>query len=310
MRRSMPGLAALLAIEFLSPSQGAMDRPAKEDPAILLVVFGTSYPEAQAAYENAERIYREKFPGAEIRMAFTSEHIRRKLQERDDVIIDNPLTALSHLHDKGYVDVVVQSLHVIPGEEFHDLANIVNEIKGIKGKFSFRNLELGAPLLGAIDDYRAVSAALARQFDQNTTGVERTVHSSPRDAGQMAVVFMGHGTEHPANSAYYQMAAILAEDHENVFLGTVEGYPGYDEVLANLKRSGVRKVRLIPFMLVAGDHALNDLAGDEPESWKSMLEEEGFEIDSNLLGMGENDGIVQILIQHTREAFGKFDKGK
>lgn len=302
----MLGLAAMLAIAFVMPTQGAMDRPAKENPAILLVVFGTSYPEAQAAYENVERIYKEQFPDAEIRIAFTSDYIRRKLLERDNISIDNPLTGLAHLNDEGYVNVVVQSLHVIPGEEFHDLANIVDSVRGIDGKFGFQNLVLGAPLLMNMEDYRNVSAALASQFDQNTTGTERSPHSSPRDAGQMAVVFMGHGSEHPANSAYSQMANILAEDHENVLLGTVEGYPGYDEVLAGLKESCVKKARLMPFMVVAGDHALNDLTGNESESWKSMLEKEGFEVDYNLKGMGENDGIVDIFVEHTKEAFAKF----
>ncbi|HQN30383.1 MAG TPA: sirohydrochlorin cobaltochelatase [Methanothrix soehngenii] len=306
MRKIALGLAALIAVAFVVPSYGAMDRPAKEDPAILLVVFGTSYPEAQAAYENIERVYREEFPQAEVRIAFTSDFIRRKLLDRDNVTIDNPLTALAHLNEEGYTNVVVQSLHVIPGEEFHDLANIVESVRGIEGKFGFRNLVLGEPLLMNLEDYRNVSRALASQFEQNTTGTERTPHSSPRDAGQMAVIFMGHGTEHSANSAYSQMANILAEDHENVFLGTVEGYPGYDEVLARLNESGVKKARLIPFMVVAGDHALNDLTGNESESWKSMLEKEGFEIDYNLLGMGENDGIVEIFVGHTKEAFAKF----
>jgi sirohydrochlorin cobaltochelatase len=306
MRKIALGMAALIAVAFVVPSYGAMDRPAKEDPAILLVVFGTSYPEAQAAYENIERVYREKFPQAEVRIAFTSDFIRRKLLDRDNVTIDNPLTALAHLNDEGYINVVVQSLHVIPGEEFHDLANIVESVRGIEGKFGFLNLVLGEPLLMNLEDYRNVSRALASQFEQNTTGTERTPHSSPRDAGQMAVIFMGHGTEHSANSAYSQIANILAEDHENVFLGTVEGYPGYDEVLASLNESGVKKARLIPFMVVAGDHALNDLTGNESESWKSMLEKEGFEIDYNLLGMGENDGIVEIFVGHTKEAFAKF----
>ena len=306
MRKIALGLAALIAVAFVVPSYGAMDRPAKEDPAILLVVFGTSYPEAQAAYENIERVYREEFPQAEVRIAFTSDYIRRKLLDRDNVTIDNPLTALAHLNDEGYTDVVVQSLHVIPGEEFHDLANIVESVRGIEGKFGFRNLVLGEPLLLNLEDYRNVSRALSSQFEQNTTGTERTPHSSPRDAGQMAVIYMGHGTEHSANSAYSQMAGILGSDHENVLLGTVEGYPGYDEVLAGLKESGVKNARLMPFMVVAGDHALNDLTGNESESWKSMLEKEGFEIDYNLLGMGENDGIVEIFVGHTKEAFAKF----
>jgi sirohydrochlorin cobaltochelatase len=306
MKTLMVGLTALIAFAFIIPSLGAMDRSAKENPAILLVVFGTSYPEAQAAYENVERIYQEQFPDAEIRIAFTSDYIRRKLLERDNVTIDNPLTGLANLNDEGYVNVVVQSLHVIPGEEFHDLANIVNSVKGISGKFGFKNLVLGAPLLATMEDYNNVSLSLASQFDQNTTGVERTANSIPRDPEQMAVVFMGHGTEHPANSAYPQMAGILKADYKNVFLGTVEGYPSYDEVLSALNESGVTKVRLMPFMIVAGDHALNDLTGNESDSWKSMMEGEGFETDFYLKGMGENDGIVEIFVEHTKEAFAKF----
>lgn len=307
MRKLLVGLAAMVAISFIIPALGAMDRPAKENPAILLVVFGTSYPEAQAAYKNIEELYQEQFPDAEIRIAFTSDYIRRKLLERDNISIDNPLTGLAHLNDDGYVNVVVQSLHVIPGEEFHDLANIVDSVRGIDGKFGFKNLVLGTPLLMSMEDYRNASKALAVQFDQKTTGTNRTPLSSLRDPKQMAVVFMGHGTEHPANSAYSQMDGILAEDYENVLLGTVEGYPGYDEVLSGLKASGVKKVRLMPFMVVAGDHALNDLTGNESESWKSMLEKEGFEIDYNLKGMGENDGIAEIFVEHTKEAFAKFE---
>lgn len=306
MRRMALGMTLLLTMAFIAPSQGAMDRPERDNPAILMVVFGTSYPEAQAAYKNIERAYHEQFPDAEIRIAFTSDYIRRKLLERDNVSIDNPLTGLARLNDEGYVNVVVQSLHVIPGEEFHDLANIVDSLSGIDGKFGFKNLTLGTPLLMNMQDYRNVSQALASQLDQNTTGTERTPHFSPRDAEKMAVVFMGHGTEHPANSAYSQMASILSEDHKNVFMGTVEGYPSYSEVLGKLKECGAKKIRLMPFMVVAGDHALNDLTGNESESWKSMLKEEGFDTDFNLKGLGENDAIARIFVEHTREAFSRF----
>jgi len=299
-------MIAMLALALISPVEGSLDRPAKEDPAILLVMFGTSYPEAQAAYENIERIYKIKFPNAKIQIAFTSDYIRRKIKDRDNITIDNPLTALSRINDEGYVNVVVQSLHVIPGEEFHDMANIVNSVKGIEGKFGFKNITIGAPLLIKNDDYRNVSAALASQFDESTTGTNRTTQKSPRDADETAVVFMGHGTEHPANSAYCQMADVLAEDHKNVLMGTVEGYPAFDEVLEELKEAKVKNVRLMPFMIVAGDHALNDLIGNESESWKSMLKKEGFAVDFNLKGMGENNAIAEIFVQHTKEAFKEF----
>jgi sirohydrochlorin cobaltochelatase len=306
VKKKMIGLALLFIVSLVVPTNGAMDRPAKDNPAILLVVFGTSYPEAQAAYKNIEGIYQKEFPDAEVRIAFTSDYIRRKILERDNITIDNPLTALAKLNDEGYVNVTVQSLHVIPGEEYSDLANIVDSLKGIDGKFGFKNLVLGDPLLMSMEDYKNVSAALANQFDQNTTGSERTPHASPRDENETAIVFMGHGTEHFANSAYSQMAGILEADYKNVFLGTVEGYPTYEQVLSELNSSGAKNVRLMPFMVVAGDHALNDLNGDEPTSWKSMLEANGFKTDANLKGMGENDAIVQIFVEHTRKAFAKF----
>jgi len=306
MKRLSVGMAVMLAMAFLAPANGAMDRPAKDSPAILLVMFGTSYPEAQAAYENIERVYKEEFPQAKIEIAFTSDYIRRKIQERDNISINNPLTALAHLNDEGYVNVVVQSLHVIPGEEFHDMANIVESIKGIDGKFGFKNITIGGPLLMSHDDYLDVSSALAKQFDEYTTGTERTSHKSPRDANETAIVFMGHGTEHPANSAYSQMANVLSADYKNVFLGTVEGYPTRDEVVAELKAAKVKNVRLIPFMVVAGDHALNDLTGNESDSWKSILEKEGFKVDFSLKGMGENDDIAEIFVRHSKDALSKF----
>jgi len=191
MTKIMAGLAAMLAMVIVIPSNGAMDRPAKDNPAILLVVFGTSYPEAQAAYENIEKVYKQEFPEAKIQIAFTSDYIRRKIQQRDNISIDNPLTALARLNDEGYVNVVVQSLHVIPGEEFHDMANIVESLSGIEGKFGFKNIAIGAPLLMSHGDYHNVSAALASQFDEYTTGRERTPHKSPRDANETAIVFMG-----------------------------------------------------------------------------------------------------------------------
>ncbi|MDD4162592.1 MAG: sirohydrochlorin cobaltochelatase [Methanothrix sp.] len=306
MKKMLIGMAAVLAFALVAPVNGAMDRPARDSPAILLVMFGTSYPEAQAAYENIEKIYKNEFPEAKIQIAFTSDYIRRKILERDNISIDNPLTALARLNDEGYVNVVVQSLHIIPGEEFHDMANIVESIRGIDGKFGFKNLTIGWPLLMSHEDYRNVSTALAKQFDEFTTGTERTRHNSSRNADETAIVFMGHGTEHPANSAYSQMANILAEDYKNVFMGTVEGYPTYDEVVAKLNEAEVKNVRLMPFMVVAGDHALNDLTGNESDSWKSMLEKDGFKVDFNLMGMGENDDIAKIFVQHTKDALREF----
>ncbi|HNR58771.1 MAG TPA: sirohydrochlorin cobaltochelatase [Methanothrix sp.] len=300
------GIAAFALLAVAGPTSAQMSGPIKENPAILLVVFGTSYPEAQAAFVNVQEMYEEEFPDAEVRIAFTSDFIRNKIKETDGVEIDSPLTALAKLNDEGYQDVAVQSLHVISGEEFHDTANVVGCLSGLGDTYAFRNLGLGMPLLNSIDDYEATSQALEAQFDGVTEGLNRTAMESPRDPSETAVVLMGHGTHHPANSAYSQMAGFLEKDYENVFLGTVEGYPAFEDVLAKVKASGVSKVRLMPFMIVAGDHAVNDMAGDEAESWKKIFEAEGFETEVYLKGMGENDEIAKIFVEHTREVLDVF----
>ncbi|HII06698.1 MAG TPA: cobalt chelatase [Methanotrichaceae archaeon] len=299
------GKVSLFMIVFatlmIAPFCSAMDRNVKEENAILLVAFGTSYPEAQASFDSIEAIYEEEFPNAEIRMAFTSDFIRQKIADRDGIFIDNPVTAIAKLNDEGYVKVVVQSLHVIPGEEFHDLANIVDSFNSIDGKFAFQNLVMGMPLLTRMEDYQATSIALASQFDK-TTDEKGNAQGRPRDPKDTAVALMGHGTKHSANSAYSQMALILKEDYENVFLGTVEGYPAYEDVLEGVSSSGTTSVRMMPFMIVAGDHANNDLYGDEDDSWKVMLEGEGFDTEPYLKGMGENNEIVKIFVEHTKAA--------
>jgi len=282
-------------------SSESVKRRVRDDPAILLVAFGTSYQEARDTFNKIKSAYEMRFQKARVEIAFTSDFIRQKIRDRNGIFVHNPLTALSALNDEGYVNVVVQSLHVIPGDEFHDLANIVESYGNINGKFAFRRLGMGWPLLITMADYKAVSAAIASDFGK-TTDPEGTVSETTRDSNT-AVVLMGHGTEHPANSCYSQMANILEEDYENVFLGTVEGYPAFEDVLAKVKDSGVSKVRLMPFMVVAGDHATNDMAGKEADSWKSKFEAEGFETEVYLKGMGENEEIVKIFLDHTREAF-------
>ncbi|MHC1593887.1 MAG: sirohydrochlorin cobaltochelatase [Methanotrichaceae archaeon] len=293
-----------MVISTIFSPYGEVNRSVREESAVLLVAFGTSYPEAQAAFDDVEALYKKELPNTEIRMAFTSDFIRQKIRKRDDVFVDNPITGLARLNDEGYVNVAVQSLHVIPGEEYHDLMNIVVGFRSIAGKFSFRSLALGMPLLTGIEDYRAVSAALGFQF-HSITDAGRRAHESARDPGETAVVLMGHGTEHFANSAYSQMANLLEKDYENVFLGTVEGYPELEDVLERVKASGAGRVRLMPFMVVAGDHATNDMAGDEPDSWKSIFEQEGLEVEVYLRGMGSNEAVAQIFVAHTRAALGK-----
>jgi len=270
---------------------------ASDKLAIVLVAYGTLNASARSTYDRMMGAYREMFPGYEVRLAFTSGHLRRKIF-KSGIFIDNPLTALATLQDLGFRQVVVQSLHVVPGSEFHQVAGLVRALGAVKGRFGFQGLDMGLPLLSYPEDYRRVSCSLEPLFDRITAGgVTRTM---PRNPEEEAVVMMGHGTEHSADSGYSRLARILEQDYQNVFLGTLDGYPGRDEVLAMVKRSGVEKVRLLPFMVVAGGHALNDLAGAGNESWKSTFEGSGFDSRIYLGGLGEEKGIVNIFVDHTR----------
>ncbi len=178
-------------------------------------------------------------------------------------------------------------------------------------KPGFERLEIGLPLLSSLEDCQKVSRVLPALWNGSGWGEGenagegklQSLRSLPdRDPEKEAVLLVGHGTGHPADSLYSLMARVLEKDHRNVFLGTLEGFPGLSEMVAELKGSRVKKVRLLPFLLVAGGHAENDIAGAGPESWKSMLEREGFEVDVHLSGLGEMEGIVSIFLEHTRSA--------
>ncbi|AET64057.1 sirohydrochlorin cobaltochelatase [Methanothrix harundinacea] len=275
---------------------------ADEPPAIVLVAYGSLDLEARKTYERIRAVYRREFEAPAVDIAFTAGFIRRRLAGGEGTAVHSPLTALAKLHDAGYQDVVVQSLHVAPGSEFHELAALVSALGTVRGKLGFRSLSMGMPLLASGPDYDAVSKALAPEFDRTTAGGEGEGAASKRNPEETAVVLVGHGTAHPADAAYSRMARVLKRDHRNVFLGTIDGFPGLEDVMAEAKAADVRRVRLLPFLLVAGGHATKDLAGDDPESWKSAFEEAGFEVDLNLHGMGDTPRVVEILIEHTRQA--------
>ncbi len=276
----------------------------QESPALILVAYGSLDPEARNTYKKIRTAYKREYPGSKVVIAFTADFIRRKLAQDEGIYFHNPLTALAELHDEGHSDVVVQSLHVAPASEFHQVAGLISSLKGVRGKFGFRNLEMGLPLLASGRDFGAVSKALVPEFDRVTIDGE-TKHSL-RDPYETAIVLMGHGTEHPADSVYTRMAKVLEIDHKNVFLGTIDGFPGLDEALLGVRGAGVAKVRLIPFLVVAGGHALNEMAGNGPASWKNAFEKAGFEVELHLRGMGENPQMVDVFIEHTRKAIKRF----
>ena len=264
------------------------DRPDKK--GILLVAFGTSVPKAQAAFANIDQKVKAAFPGVEVRWAYTSKIIREKLAKAGKAL-DSPTVALAKMLDDNFTHVAVQSLHTIPGEEYHDLVKTVHSFSDMAN--GFRRILIGYPLLSTTDDMLAVADAMMANLPQDRKKED-------------AVVLMGHGTHHPGNVYYAAMQLYFWKKDPNVFVGTVEGTPTLEDVQAYLKKNGIKKAYLVPFMSVAGDHAMNDLAGDEDDSWKSILTKDGFKCVPALKGSAEFDNIVAIWVRHLQNAMSHF----
>ena len=238
--------------------------------AVLVVSFGTSYNETRKkTIEACENKIKNSFEGYDFYRAFTSGMIINKLRKRDKMEIFNPSEVLEQLYKDGYEEVVVQSLHIICGDEYNKLKDMVAEYED-----KFEKISLGRPLLTYIDDYRETVEAVKQDLDK-------------MDIDE-AIVFMGHGTEHESHSAYPAIEYMFRDYGINAFVGTVEGYPELEQVIKKLKEENIKIVDLMPFMLVAGDHAINDMASEEEDSWKTILEQEGFNVKVHLKGLGEN----------------------
>ena len=251
--------------------------------AILAVSFGTSYPDTlRKTIAATEQALAEAFPDWEVRRAFTSGMIIRKLKERDGVEIENVHQAMHRLEEEGYTHVAVQSTHVMHGEEYEKMLSQLEPYR-MRMKIS-----VGMPLLHSEEDYLSVAKALLNWL--------------PTLDADEALVLMGHGTTHFANSAYAQMEHMLQAHCDRVYLATVEGYPTLDSVERQLaKRPEIRRLMLAPFMLVAGDHARNDMSGDE-DSWAEQLKQAGYTVRCILQGLGECSAIRELFVEHCRQA--------
>ena len=213
--------------------------------AILVVSFGTSYHETRKkTIEVCENKIKESFKDYDFYRAFTSGMIINKLKKRDNMFIDNPSEALEKLYNAGYQEVVVQSLHIICGDEYNKLKDMVAQYED-----KFDKISIGRPLLTYIDDYRETVEAVKKDLDK-------------MDIDE-AVVFMGHGTEHESHSSYPAIEYMFRDYGINAFVGTVEGYPELEQVIKKLREYNIKTVDLLPFMLVAGDHAIKGL-GENP----------------------------------------------
>ena len=278
--------AVVLAMVLCAANAYAHKEAREMKKGILLVAFGTSEASAKVSFQHIEAKVKKAFPGVDVRWAYTSHIIRHKLAGQGEIIL-SPAQALAKMMDEGYTHVAVQSLHTIPGEEYHDLTMTVNGFKAMPGGFD--RLLLGFPLLGAQDTVaKAVDAIFATL-------------PKARKANE-AVVLMGHGTHHPGNIYYSAMNWQLQQKDPNIIMGTVEGYPELGDVIAWLKERKTGKVWLMPFMSVAGDHAKNDMAGHEEDSWKSRLTKAGFSCQTVLKGTAEYDEFVDIWVGQLAKA--------
>ena len=251
-----------------------------EKKAVLVVSFGTTYRETlEKNIAAIEQAVAAAMPDRELRRAFTSGMVMARLKKRDGLIIDNVTEALDKLVQEGFTDVVVQPTHIMNGDEYDKLCRLATPFAGQL------RLRFGAPLLTALEDYQELCRVL--------------MESLPAPENGEALVFMGHGTGHFANAAYAKLDYMLRDLGWDAFVGTVEGYPTLEEVLRRLEeRPEIRRVRLYPLMIVAGDHATNDMAGDEEDSWKSCLERAGYSVRCHVAGLGELPGVRALFAAH------------
>jgi sirohydrochlorin cobaltochelatase len=253
--------------------------------ALLVTSFGTSYANSRektiGAVENA---LAGAFPEYDLKRAFTSQIVIKKIKEREGLLIDTVWQAMEKLCAKGYQEILVQPLHIIGGIEYE---TVLADLVSFKNKFS--RLDIGCPLLGEPQDYISVVETLSHELSQ----------CDPDEA----VLFMGHGSSHTANHAYGRLEKVFKEQGlGRVYIATVEGSPTINAIISYLKSSGIRRVTLIPLMLVAGEHAIHDMAGDGEESWKTRLEKDGFGVRVKMRGLGEYEAIHQIYIKHAHVA--------
>lgn len=252
--------------------------------AVACVSFGTSVSAGRENITAVEGVLRQTACGRTFISAFTSPTIRRILRERGEPVY-SVAEALEELWRQGVTEVLVQPTHILRGHEYDKLKR---EAEAWRSRFEI--LYTGRPLVADTDDLRTLTAGMAAAY--------------PPRAGETLVLF-GHGTDHAANLVYPALqAAFQLAGRPDVLVGTVEGWPAFKDVLAQLKSrdgNGVHSVHLVPLMLVAGDHALNDMAGAEPGSWKSMLEAEGFAVHCTLRGLGVMPAVQAMYRRHLEE---------
>ena len=285
--------------------------------AIVLANFGTTYLSALKAITTIQGEVKKDFPNVTVRVAFTSNIIRKIWHKRrhdaaflkehkndmaEFLYIKGPLATIADLQDEGYRTIIVQPTHVYSGEEFADLRAYVhglNTIHTIKAKYMpFAKLVIGRPALGThgpVHDYHKDMEIAAKTLKTDVALAKE--HNA-------ALVYMGHGNEFFSTGIYAEFRQVMRRTYPGVkiFIGTVEGFPSLDDVVTLAKHAKISKIVLKPLMVVAGDHANNDMAGDDSDSWKNTFKKKGVHVTPILHGLGENRAWARIYVQHIRDA--------
>jgi len=279
--------------EDYTTGDAALDNPRNQDgigeTELLVISFGTSFNDSRRLTIGAiEQAMEDAFPDCSVRRGFTAQIVIDHIQRRDGEVIDNVTQALDRAVNNGVKHLIVQPTHLMDGLEYHDVVDEVSQYAD-----AFESIRIGAPLLTSDEDFQTVAQAMKDA-------------AAEYDDGRTAICFMGHGTEAESNGVYAKMQQVMADaGYANYFVGTVEAAPSLDDVLELVKAGGYERVVLQPMMIVAGDHANNDMAGDGEDSWKSVFEAEGYEVECVLKGLGEYEAIQQLLVDHVKDAAAK-----
>ena len=291
-----PALKEAAAIGVRTHNTEALQNLPNKD-AMVVMSFGTTYKDTRVKTIDATvDAIKAAHPNTKVITAFTSHIIRDRIQQKEGITYPTPEEALAELKKDGYTRVALASLDVIPGMEYNYDAAVYNLYKN-----DFKKMTLGTSLMYWMGQ--------ENQTDQVIETLKAVQSQFPKLSKEDALLIMAHGTPDPSN-AYYSVIQdrIHTLGMKNVFIYTVEGTPNLEQVIPQLKLHGIKHVTLMPFMMVAGDHANNDMAGNEPDSHKSVLEKEGFKVDTYIHGLGENQNIRNLFVERANEAWDALEK--
>ena len=291
-----PALKEAAAIGVRTHNTEALQNLPNKD-AMVVMSFGTTYKDTRVKTIDATvDAIKAAHPNTKVITAFTSHIIRDRIQQKEGITYPTPEEALAELKKDGYTRVALASLDVIPGMEYNYDAAVYNLYKN-----DFKKMTLGTSLMYWMGQ--------ENQTDQVIETLKAVQSQFPKLGKEDAVLIMAHGTPDPSN-AYYSVIQdrIHTLSMKNVFVYTVEGTPNLEQVIPQLKLHGIKHVTLMPFMMVAGDHANNDMAGNEPDSHKSILEKEGFKVDTYIHGLGENPNIRKLFVERANESWDALQK--